>query len=694
MTPQWRKTLAWGIAALSAVLIAAFLAVTLTLPSPVDESGDLYFIVPAGTGMLAFAGVGVLIASRTGNPIGWIFLAIAALLGATFVAQSYTEYAVPHGAPLASIAAWLANWLFLGTLALPVAVFFLYPTGTPASRRWRWVWRAYLVALAVNAAGWAVLPFESKIGGVTVRNPVALEPIEGAVGVVLAVAGFTLVASAFLSFASLIVRFRRAGDEERQQIRWLAVVGVVAATAFALGLAAGIISEQTHSRALELFGSVMVVILVAAVALGIPITAGVAILRYRLYDLDIVVKKTVVFAIVASTLTVLYLAVLALATLGNVSRIVVGVVLLAVTFNPVRRTARTIADRVVYGKRATPYEVLTSFSGRVGETYSANDVLPRMARVLAEGVGAGSATVWLRVGGELRPEASWPLEASPRPRQLRGDELPTIEEGGHAVEVRDQGELLGALSLVMPASEPMNPAKEALVQDLASQAGLVLRNARLIEELRASRQRIVAAQDARAKQLERNIHDGAQQQLVALAVKLRLLGQLASRDPARTAEMASELQTDATEALEDLRDLARGIYPPLLADKGLPAALEAQARKAAVQVSVETDGVGRYPPDVESALYFCCLEALQNVAKYAHATHAEVRLSASGEELAFEVTDDGDGFDTGTMPPGSGLQGMADRLEALGGILEVRSEPGAGTTVTGRIAARPLAPIP
>jgi hypothetical protein len=511
MIAPWRMALAWGIAALSAVLIAAFLAVTLTLPSSVDESGDIYFIVPAVIGFLAFAGVGALIASRTGNPIGWIFLAIAVLLSATFVAQSYTDYGVPQGAPLASIAHWLANWLLAGTLALPVAVFFLYPTGTPASARWRWVWRVYLVALAVNAAGWAVLPFESKIGGVTVRNPVALEPIEGAVGVVLAVAGFTLVASAFLSFASLIVRFRRAGEEERQQIRWLAVVGVVAATAFALGLAAGIISEQTHSRAraLELFGTVMIMIVVAAVALGIPITAGVAILRYRLYDLDIVVKKTVVFAIVASTLTVLYLAVLALATLGNVSRIVVGVVLLAVTFNPVRRAARTIADRVAYGKRATPYEVLTSFSGRVGETYSANDVLPRMARVLAEGVGAERATVWLRVGGELRPEASWPPETSPRPRQLRGDELPTIEEGGHAAEVRDRGELLGALSLVMPANEPMNPAKEALVQDLASQAGLVLRNARLIEELRASRQRIVAAQDARAKQLERNIHDGA-----------------------------------------------------------------------------------------------------------------------------------------------------------------------------------------
>jgi signal transduction histidine kinase len=316
-----------------------------------------------------------------------------------------------------------------------------------------------------------------------------------------------------------------------------------------------------------------------------------------------------------------------------------------------------------------------------------------MAQLLAEGTGATSATVWLRVGGEVRPTASWPEGRRDDPLALEGDTLPTFQNQD-AVEVQHQGQLLGALTVTMPQADPMNPAKEKLVRDLAGQAGLVLRNVRLIEELRASRQRLVAAQDEERRRLERNLHDGAQQQLVALSVRLRLAESLAERDPAETKAMLSALQAETGDALENLRDLARGIYPPLLADQGLPAALQAQARKAPVPVEVRSDGVGRLPKEVEAAVYFCCLEALQNVAKYAHATHAEVRLSASGDELAFEVTDDGDGFDTGTMPPGSGLQGMADRLEALGGILEVRSEPGAGTTVTGRIAARPLAPIP
>ena len=234
----------------------------------------------------------------------------------------------------------------------------------------------------------------------------------------------------------------------------------------------------------------------------------------------------------------------------------------------------------------------------------------------------------------------------------------------------------------------MNPAKEKLVRDLAGQAGLVLRNVRLIEELRASRQRLVTAQDEERRKLERNIHDGAQQQLVALSVKQRLAESLIDRNPEGLRRALAEIQTDTTEALQNLRDLARGIYPPLLADKGLASALESQIRKAAIPVELKADSVGRYPPEIEAAVYFCCLEALQNVSKYANATHATVRLS-SEEGLTFEVSDDGSGFDPSSTGYGTGLQGMADRLDAIGGTLQVRSAPGEGTVVTGRASARP-----
>jgi signal transduction histidine kinase len=252
--------------------------------------------------------------------------------------------------------------------------------------------------------------------------------------------------------------------------------------------------------------------------------------------------------------------------------------------------------------------------------------------------------------------------------------------------------VLGALALAKPASDPLNPNDERLASDLAGQAGLVLSNAKLttelqgrIEELRALHKRMVSAQDQERRRIERNIHDGAQQQLVALSVKLRLAQSLMDREPARAAALLDELQTQTTETLGDLRDLARGIYPPLLADKGLAAALEAQAHKSVVPVRVEPDGVGRYAQEIEAAVYFSVLESLQNVAKYADARRVDVRLSASDDALVFEVVDDGTGFDPASTRYGTGLQGIADRLAALDGTLEVRSSRGAGTTVVGTI---------
>jgi len=310
----------------------------------------------------------------------------------------------------------------------------------------------------------------------------------------------------------------------------------------------------------------------------------------------------------------------------------------------------------------------------MADTYSTDNMLPRMAQVLAAGTGAETAAVWIRSDDRYRVAAIWPVSAPP------ADAIPI-----DATEVRHQGEVLGALSVTMPTNDPMNPSKYDLMRDLASQAGLVLRNVRLIDDLRDSRRRIVAAQDERARTLERNIHDGAQQQLVALQVKLRLADGLIDRDTARAHELMAQLQAESNDALENLRDLARGIYPPLLADRGLAAALDAQARKASVPVTVDADGIGRFEPEVEAAVYFSCLEALQNVAKYADANAATIRLSNGSGELRFEIRDDGRGFDPSATSYGTGLQGIADRLAALGGELAVTSAPGDGTAVSGRL---------
>jgi signal transduction histidine kinase len=440
-------------------------------------------------------------------------------------------------------------------------------------------------------------------------------------------------------------------------------------------------------------------LMATVIAFGVPGSYLIAIFRYGLWDLDIVVRKTVVYAVLAIMVlgmgfaSVWFVTTLFASTAEpnrNVDLLFGAVI--GLSFWPLRKVATKIADRFVYGGRATPYEVLTSFAGRVGETYSTDDILPRMTQVLAKGVGAETATVWLRVGNELRPADSWPDDdVEARSFRLTRDAAPEIA-GQHVSEVRDQGELLGALSVTMPASDPMTPGKERLVRDLASQAGLVLRNVRLIEELRASRQRLVTAQDEERRKLERDIHDGAQQQLVALAVKLRLADTLMERDTTKAHELMGQLQDETHGALEDLRDLARGIYPPLLADKGLPAALEAQARKAAVPTTVSANGVARYGEDVEAAVYFSCLEALNNIAKYADASSASVALSHTDERLRFVVTDDGRGFDPHATGYGTGLQGIADRLDAIGGTLSVASGPGEGATITGTVPTGTPAP--
>lgn len=472
-------------------------------------------------------------------------------------------------------------------------------------------------------------------------------------------------------------------------MKWLAFALVLTVAIVAAGFLIGGIFGGVESTTLA--GIILIALILAALAF-VPVAAGIAILKYRLYDIDVVIKKTLVFGILVVLLMVV----------GGVGALVLGLLVVTDLYDtppllvlagavygliaiPLYRLSKLIADQLVYGRRATPYEVLTEFGERVGETYSTEDVLPRMAQILAGSTGASIARVWLRVGDEIRVAAVSPADAPhTKPLPLVADALAEIH-GEAAIEVRHQGELLGALTVAMPANDPMNPAKERLVRDLASQAGLVLRNVRLIEELRASRQRLVVAQDEERRRIERNLHDGAQQQLIALAVQLKLARQTLDRDPATAGEMLDTLQGSANEALEDLRNLARGIYPPLLADKGLAAALESQARKSPVPVEVSTNGIDRYPQDVEAAVYFCALEALQNVAKYANATRATVRLAAGDEGLRFEVSDDGVGFDPNAPGVGTGLRGMADRVEALGGALDVRSAPGQGTTVSGHL---------
>jgi signal transduction histidine kinase len=632
---------------------------------------------------LAFAAVGAVLASRRpGNPIGWIFLMVGVASGVQFLTKEYAIFAQARGDRLgAAITDWITTWIWVPIVgSVAIHVFLLFPTGRPPSPRWRWVLWTGTAAIVIFAATIAI-ESETELG---LKNPF-FDVSEAVIGPALGIGAGLFLGSVIAGAASLVLRFRRSRGDEREQLKWFAATASVVALFLVVAVFSGLLtpSRGLFPRVGEI-GSIVSF-------MSIPVATGVAVLKYRLYDIDVVINKTLVYAVLAAFVTTVYVGIVVgigalVGSRGNLLLSILATAIIAVAFHPVRERARHVANRIVYGRRATPYEVLSEFSERMAATYSAEDVLPRMARILGEGTAAARAEVWLRVGEELTRAASWPGAADGRRAvPLSEGEVPEIAGADRAVPVRHRGELLGALAFAKPPNEPVTPAEDKLLSDLAAQAGLVLRNVRLIEELRASRQRLVAAQDEERRRIERNLHDGAQQQLVALSVKARLAESLVGQDPNKERELLGQIKAETQEALANLRDLARGIYPPLLADKGLAAALEAQARKVPFPVTVEPNGIGRYSPEAEATAYFCVLEALQNAAKYADASEGMVRLDQDDGHLVFSVTDDGRGFDPATTPPGSGLQNMADRVEALGGWFEVTSSPGRGTSIAGRI---------
>jgi signal transduction histidine kinase len=679
---------AWAVTIALALTNAALIVIARR--ELATSGGDIIFASVGTVAAILYASTGLLIADRARSVIGWIFVVAGTSLALQILSSTYPAVGLlarPDSLPAPKLVSALLQPMWIGNLLSLALVLLLFPEGTPPSRGWRPLLFVVITGGVLGYVGSALNPVPlAPNTGMRFANPLGIERFGGAISTILVGLAWVDVLAAVGCAVALVHRFRHGGPELRQQIKWL---GFAAAGA-GVCLVVSLISLVACSCDNTVVGSISFTIFFLILALGVPAAIAIALFKYRLYDLDLIVNKAVLYVMLAAVFTIVYLAiVIGIGTLvgnrGNGLLTTIAAVVIAIAFNPIRERLRGFANRVVYGKRATPYEVLSEFSENVAGTYSSDDVLPRMAEILATGTGAAEARVWLRLENELRPAASWPSDAAPASVVPANGEVAKFPTGEHAAEVRHQGELLGALSVVMSASEPMNPSKEALVRDLAAQAGLVLRNVRLVEDLRASRRRIVSAQDERAKALERNIHDGAQQQLVALSVKQRLVQTLIDRDPEKARSMMEDLQADTVDALETLRDLARGIYPPLLADKGLAAALEAQGRKSVVPVTVEAEGIERYPQDVEAAVYFCCLEALQNVTKYAQAEGAIVRLSASDGTLTFEVTDGGAGFDPRTTGYGTGLQGMADRLEAIGGHLEVHSEPGVGTTVGGTV---------
>jgi signal transduction histidine kinase len=691
------------------VLSVANLILTIMARNDLATTDAVTGLIYAPAAVL-YATLGALIVRRAGNVIGWMLIGIGGAQAINWVASAYAVFGVAHPGtlPAPELAGLLGEWSFIPVFTGIGFMLMLVPSGTLPSPRWR-PWAGLgLLATALTMVGFVVRPRLMALpapGGTSLmlENPLGVRSLGPVLSTVLigtlnglAVLGTVILAVAFVSLA---VRYRSGGREVRQQIKWIALAAAVLAVCQLVALLA-VAATGDASNPVTVTAYVVIPV---TVLVGIPAIITLAILKYGLYQIDVIINRAVQYGLLSAALTGVYAGiVVGIGTLagyaGGPVLTIAAAVTIAVLFQPVRQRARLVANRLVYGQRATPYQVLADFAEDMAGQLDFDTALDRMASILAGATGALRVEIWIRVGAQLRPQVTWPRgSAPPAAVPLIDDaELPAFELATRAVAVRHGDELLGALAIQKPRNEPVTAAEDKLLTHLASQAGLVLRNVRLtaelqatIDDLRASRRRLVRAQDEERQRIERNLHDGAQQQLVALTVQLSLLED--SAGDAGEVRLMTQLRAGLRAALDDLRALARGIYPPLLADQGLGPALRAQAGRAPLPVLVEADGIGRYPRDAEAAVYFCILEALQNTAKYARASQATVALSCPGSHLEFTVTDDGTGFDTATASHGTGLQGMADRLAAAGGTLRISSAPGSGTTISGRLPVSELA---
>ncbi|MEU4237414.1 histidine kinase [Actinoplanes sp. NPDC026619] len=683
---------------------------------------------------VSFAAVGLYVLHRRpGNREGRLFVAVGAAHAVMFAGRQYGLHAGPL--PGASWLGWLGVWPLPLVLVLVGVAVMCFPTGRLPSRAWApvvGVLAAVGLVLALVSALW---PVEQARTGLVAGHPFAV-PGRAAAEAFYDVArpvGYLLFQLTWV--ACVVVRVRQARGAEARQLRWFLFAATVSAAVMVAGLV--------------VWGSPVSGTLTAPL---LAVAAGAAILRYRLYDIDPVINKSLVLGAMAAVVTAGYaIVVTGIGRLVDGHGTLLSIVatgLVAVAFAPLRARVQRLADRLVYGRRATPYEALARLSAHF--TAPAGGLLDGICTTVADAVGARQVMLWTGPADDLRAASAWPpatplppgphtladlaagprpvgkqaggprtladLAAGPRPvgkqaggprttEDLAAGSLPVDKRAGGpraleapvAVEVWHDGRFRGALAVTMAPGAVLSAAEQRLVGDLAAQAGLVL-------ELRATAQRLIVAGDSARRRLERDLHDGAQQRLVTVAMELGAVVRLAG--DTEVAARAEQVRRQLLEATAELREMARGLHPAVLTQDGLEAAIEFLADRSALPVRLTISVPRRLPAEVESTAYFVVSEGLTNAAKHSGAGTVAVRVefaeasptalaeagltafagagptafagagpTAFAEAgLAVEVFDDGCGG--AAVRAGGGLEGLADRLATLDARLVVESGPG------------------
>jgi signal transduction histidine kinase len=608
--------------------------------------------------VLSLPSVGALVAiRRPRNPIGWMLLgASLAAFGLTTLGDVGERMASEDGGIVAEVLLWVSGLSFVGVVLLGIHVPLRFPDGNLPSPAWRRVERLAHLGSAMMGVGLLLAP--GPLAERDVANPFGVDRLKAVTGVMTSLGFLTLLASAGAALASLVVRGRRGSEEVRQQLRWLLF-------AASLLLASVVLLWVNSLLGLSEEAAVLVMGFVTLVVL--PASMGMAILRHRALDIDLLIRRSLVYGVLWLIIGAVHVGVSVAMGVAAGTRLPVGVavvltVLATLVFSPARRRLEGVADRWVFGPRSSPPQLLAGLGTALASASEPDEIAANLATTLR----AGLRLRWVEV--------------------RLGDSVPLVVGDVDATEalvvsIAHGDECFGTLRCgPREDTGALDDPDTELATALAAHTGLALHSVAIAA-------RLVEAHETERRRIERNIHDGAQQQLVALMARLGVARQQLSGTGAEATLVG--LQRELRVIMEDLRALAQGIHPSVLTDGGLVEAVAQRCDRLPVAVSLDVDdGLAetRLTDEIEGAGYFVVSEALANVLKHADAHRVAVRIGRRDGHLLIDVSDDGVGFDARVQ--GGGLGALADRVAALGGTLEVDSERGVGTRVRGRLPLR------
>ena len=629
------------------------------------------------TGVAWYLAAAVAYMARPASRTAWLFLLMATVLEFGKALGAGVSLAVASSPDMAHewTAVVLMNAASWALTAAGIALFATFPDGRYQRPYERWITKALPPAfvpiqllqllgsarIGSNQFGWMALDAPSPI------YTRALEPL-GAVAGALIDASILVVVPALVL---LVLRYRRFGVEQRRQIKWpLYAIALSAVSVVVLAIGVGPPAIPYWLAAVQYVGTQAL----------LPTGLALGIVMHRSFDIEDVIRRSVVYGVLWALIATAYVVVAAAFGIAVGQRVplalaVVLAIALALLFQPARRRLELLADRLVFGPRASGYELISQLGVRLQTAAPAKDVAGSVAEAVKSGLGAA----WVRVTLDGAPSA---------PLAVAGE----VPAGEAQVELFapliHDGTPIGVIECGPKVDGGYQPIDLELLQTLGRQAALAVRNSQLstelserLEELAASRARLVQAEEAGRRRLERDLHDGVQQELVGVLARLGLARNQLKRDPDLAEQTLRDAQGDAQRALEDLQELARGIHPAILTDRGLLEAVTERAMRLPIPVKVHANGLAahaRLPAELEGAAYFFVSEALANAVKHAAPNRIDVHFRCEAGRLEVEVEDDGRGFDT-TAVRLSGLRGLEDRIDAMDGHIEIASRPGHGT---------------